>query len=388
VLTHVSEDVLDDIATGAAILGTGGGGSPYVGKLMAREAIRAAGPVEVVQVEDVGDAEQAITTAIMGAPSVFAEKLPEGLEVDRAFRAVLAYLRREVEYTMPIEAGGLNSVIPLCLAARSRLPVVDADCMGRAFPEAQMVLPTLYGIPASPMGVADEKGNVALYDTTTNLWAERLARSTTVHMGCIAGIALYCLNGTDLRRATIPRTLTLAADLGRLVREVHGEHGAVIDAVAGRLDGRRLFAGKVVGVDRRIDAGWTRADFRLDGVGPDSGTALTLHAQNEFLAARGPGGVLASTPDLVIVLDLDSGLPITTEELRYGYRVSVLAAPCDPRWRSEAGLALAGPRCFGYDFDFVPFEDVTPAIGRGTRAAEEDAYRDRRDPLPAPRRCG
>ena len=31
---------LDDIATGGAILGTGGGGDPYIGKLMAQEAIR------------------------------------------------------------------------------------------------------------------------------------------------------------------------------------------------------------------------------------------------------------------------------------------------------------------------------------------------------------
>ena len=36
---------LDDIAVGGAILGTGGGGDPYVGKLMAQQAIRKYGPV-------------------------------------------------------------------------------------------------------------------------------------------------------------------------------------------------------------------------------------------------------------------------------------------------------------------------------------------------------
>ncbi len=34
------EENIEDIALGAAVLGTGGGGDPYVGKLMAREAIR------------------------------------------------------------------------------------------------------------------------------------------------------------------------------------------------------------------------------------------------------------------------------------------------------------------------------------------------------------
>jgi uncharacterized protein len=357
VLTHISEAVLDDIAVGAAILGTGGGGSPYVGRLVAREAIRRHGPVELVQVEDVRPGEHAVTTAIMGAPTVFNEKLPQGEEVDRAFRAVVAYLGHDVGLTMPLEAGGLNSVIPLCLAARRGIPVVDADCMGRAFPEAQMVLPSLYGISACPMGVADEKGNVALYDTTTNLWAERLARSTTVHMGCIAGIALYCLDGADLRRATIAGTLTLAADLGRLVRATQSGHGDVIDAVAGRLEGRAMFAGKVVDVDRRTEGGWTKAEFRLAGIGDDAGRTTTIHAQNEFLAATDQHGrVLVSTPDLIILLDHETGQPMTTEDLRYGCRVAVVAAPCDPRWRSEAGIELAGPRYFGYEFDFVAFD--------------------------------
>lgn len=358
-LTHVSEEVLDDIAIGAAILGTGGGGSPYVGKLIAREAIRRHGAIELIQVGDVSEDEHALTTAIMGAPTVFNEKLPQGQEVDRAFRAVVAYLGHEVPYTMPIEAGGLNSVIPLCLAGRAGIPVVDADCMGRAFPEAQMVLPTLYGISACPFGIADEKGNVALYDTTTNLWAERFARSTTVHMGCIAGIALYCLNGADLRRATIPGTLSLAADLGRLVRDTRGRHGDVVDAVTGRLEGRELFSGKVVDVDRQTADGWTRAEFRIDGIGDDAGRTVTIHGQNEFLAATDQAGrVLATTPDLIILLDRDTGVPYPTEELRYGCRVAVVAAPCDPRWRSEAGVALVGPRYFGYDFEYVPFEEI------------------------------
>jgi uncharacterized protein len=358
-LTHVSEEVLDDIAIGAAILGTGGGGSPYVGKLVAREAIRRHGPIELIGVDDVGDHEHAVTTAIMGAPTVFNEKLPQGQEVDRAFRAVVAYLGHEVPFTMPIEAGGLNSVIPLCLAGRAGIPVVDADCMGRAFPEAQMVLPTLYGISACPFAVADEKGNVAIYDTTTNLWAERFARSTTVHMGCIAGIALYCLNGHDVRRATIPGTLTLAADLGRLVGETRANHADVVDAVAGRLEGRELFSGKVIDVNRRTAAGWTRAEFRIAGIGADSGRTVTIHGQNEFLAATDQAGrVLASTPDLIILLDRDTGVPYPTEELRYGCRVAVVAAPCDVRWRSDAGIELAGPRYFGYDFDYVPFEQI------------------------------
>jgi uncharacterized protein len=40
-----------------------------------------------------------------------------------------------------------------------------------------------------------------------------------------------------------------------------------------------------------------------------------------------------------------------------------VAAPCDPRWRTEAGLALVGPRYFGYDFPYIPVEDRLTAEG-------------------------
>jgi DUF917 family protein len=35
---------------------------------------------------------------------------------------------------------------------------------------------------------------------------------------------------------------------------------------------------------------------------------------------------------------------------------------CDPVWRTEAGLAAAGPRAFGYDFDYVPVEELNGAL--------------------------
>jgi DUF917 family protein len=37
--------------------------------------------------------------------------------------------------------------------------------------------------------------------------------------------------------------------------------------------------------------------------------------------------------------------------------VTVIATPCDGKWRTAAGLALVGPRYFGYDIDYVPVEE-------------------------------
>lgn len=357
-MRQFGEEQLEDLAIGAAVLGTGGGGNPYVGKLLARAALREHGPVTIVDVDEVPDDAVVVPSAFMGAPTVLVEKLPRGDEALRSFEALQTHLGRKITHTMPIEAGGLNSVTPFSVASQLGIPIVDADGMGRAFPEVQMVTATVYGIAATPMALADEKGNrVVLDQTLDNRWTERFARSITVDMGSTAVIAQYPLSGRQLKEAMVPGTLGVAEELGRLVREARASHGDPIQAIAGRLGGHRLFTGKVTDVSRRTTAGFVRGEATVEGMAECTGSTMTMEFQNEHLVARAGGDVLASVPDLIMVLDAETGEPTTTEDLRYGFRVAVLGAPCDPRWRTEAGLALVGPRYFGYDFDFIPVEE-------------------------------
>ncbi len=72
--------------------------------------------------------------------------------------------------------------------------------------------------------------------------------------------------------------------------------------------------------------------------------------------AKLDGEIVVSVPDLITTLDSDTGEPVTTEGLRYGFRVVVLGIPCCDKWRTPAGLAIVGPRYFGYDIDYRPVE--------------------------------
>lgn len=355
-LRQVDERQMDDLAIGAAVLGAGGGGNPYLGALLAKRVIRQRGPVALVSVDEVPDDALVVPTAGMGAPTVGVEKLPRGDEHVRALRALERVLGRPATHTVSIEAGGSNSTVPFRAAAKLGIPVVDADGMGRAFPEIQMVTATLYGVSATPMALADEKGNTAVIDTIDNHWAERLARSLTIDMGCVAKIALYPLSGRQLKQAMIPGTISLATELGRRIRQTRAAHGDPITAILDRLGGYRLFDGKISDVERRTETGFARGQARITGSGEDAGSSLAVRFQNEHLVAVRDGEVVASVPDLIIVLDGETGAPITTEELRYGFRVTVVAAPCDSRWRTAQGLALVGPRAFGYDLDYMPVE--------------------------------
>ncbi|WP_431895298.1 DUF917 domain-containing protein [Nonomuraea sp. bgisy101] len=348
-MREIGVEQLDDMARGAGILGTGGGGDPYVGKLLAREAIRRHGPVKLYDIAEVPADATVVPVSSMGAPTVLLEKLPAGTEELAALRALEAVIGRRATHIVPIEVGGVNSMIPIAAAAQAGLPLVDGDAMGRAFPEAQMVLPTLIGVSNTPMAIADDKGNTLVLDAVSNHWAERIARAACVQMGCQVSCADTVLRGDQLADGLVPATLTLAEDLGRAVRRARAAHADPVAAATSVLGGVTLFTGKVVDVERRTTGGFARGKALLAGEG-----SFELSFQNEHLLARRDGAIVATTPDLICVLDTDTGEPVTTEAMRYGLRVTVIGAPCDPRWVTPAGLELAGPRYFGYDCDHRP----------------------------------
>ena len=348
---------MEDLSTGAAILGTGGGGDPYLGKLMALSVLKKGMKIEVIPPEDVPDDALIIPTAAMGTPTVLMEKISKGDEVVQAFKRLEKYYGQEVFATMPLEAGGVNSVNPLTVGARCGIPIVDADGMGRAFPELQMTTFNVHGIPCSPMTLVDEKGNVVMLDAVDNAWAEKIARVVTIRFGGTAWISLYPMHGRDVKRAGILHTLSLARDIGRSVREARALKEDPVDAVLGITRGFRLFEGKIVDVERKTVTGFARGEAKLEGINDSAGASMLIQFQNENLVAIRDDKIVCSVPDLISLLDVDTGLPITTEYLRYGYRVVVVGMPTNEKWRTPKALEIVGPRYFGYEFDYIPIEE-------------------------------
>ncbi len=354
ILRKVEAADLEDIATGGAVLGTGGGGDPYVGKLMAQQAIRKYGAVSLVDVADLPDDALIVPACMMGAPTVMTEKLPQGEELINAFNQLEKLMGRKIDAVLCGEAGGVNSTIPFVVAAATGLPLVDGDGMGRAFPELQMVTFTLHGVSATPMVMCDDKGNSIVLDTVANAWTERLARAATIEMGGSALLTFYPMDGATAKKAVVRGTLSLCARIGATLRETRAAHGDPVAALVDLLDAEILFHGRIHDIERRTEGGFARGKAVFSGVEQYKGQELRLDFQNEFLIAERDGQVLATTPDLISVIEADSGMPVTTDSLRYGQRLIAIAYPCDPKWTTPAGIDLVGPRYFKYDRDYRP----------------------------------
>lgn len=353
----IDRDDLERLAIGAGILGTGGGGNPYLGKLQARRLLEQGKTIEVIPANEVPDDALVTTVGSIGAPVVSNERPKQGEEFLVSLRALESHLGRKITHVTCAEIGGSNSMSPMIVAAQANLPVVDGDGMGRAFPELQMDTFMIYGVHPTPAVISDPRGHVAIFDKLDDpTTLERYARTVTVQMGGSAGAAGPAMSGREMKRVLIRDTITLAIEIGEAVLQARAAHHDPVDAVLAKSGGQRLFRGKIVDVERRLVGGFARGVLAVEGMGPQAGQSLTIDFQNENLIARtGEGAVLAIVPDLICIVDAETAEPITTELLRYGLRIEVLGIPAPDALKSEAAMRYVGPEAFGYKgYAFTP----------------------------------
>lgn len=145
--------------------------------------------------------------------------------------------------------------------------------------------------------------------------------------------------------------------LGKAVLAAQAEKRNPVAAILAQENGQLLFKGKITDVARWTTGGFARGRLKISGFDAYAGANLEIEFQNENLIARLNGQTVATVPDLICVVDSDSGRAISTEETRYGLRVSVLGLPCTPLLRTPEALAVVGPGAFGYDVAYQPLGD-------------------------------
>lgn len=345
-------DDLEDLARGAAFLGTGGGGEPYIGRMLATNAIREFGMPELIGVDDLNDDAFVCCVAMLGAPTVLSEKGACGEDVDRVVRLMERYQQRRIHAVVPVEIGGLNSMIPFMAGARLGLPVVDADGMGRAFPEIQMASFNIHGVRCTPVVMLDEHLNSVVIDAGTAKRAEDLARVSSIEMGCSVLVSLYSMSGRELKQSAVRGTMTTALEIGRSIaagRRTSDPVGSLVrylDSSPYYGKCAEVFFGKVIDLQRETTKGFSIGRCTLEGL-DRSGRTMEVAFQNEHLVARENGKVKVIVPDLICMIDSETLEPAPVERLKYGQRLRVLGLRAPAILRTPEALAVVGPQAFG-----------------------------------------
>ena len=92
-----------------------------------------------------------------------------------------------------------------------------------------------------------------------------------------------------------------------------------------------------------MQGGCVRGTVHLAGAdGP-----ATVTVQNEFLAVEDRNAVLACSPDIISLVDVETANVLTSDTVESGALVDVIACPAPPLWYTPAGLALVGPQALG-----------------------------------------
>jgi uncharacterized protein len=352
------EVTLDDtlaLALGAGVLGTGGGGNTYVGRIWLERELRLSGRCcQIIEADDLADDALTVGIGGMGAPTVGVEKLDAREEYLPVVRALEQHLGKPMDALVIGEIGGANSLIPLICGLQLGLPVVDGDGMGRAFPELQMDNFVIMGISNSPFGLGDSHGNTVIFHHVDSPYrAEQYGRALTIQMGGSAALAMPTLTGRQVKASLIRDTLSLAKRLGHALLDARRRNADAAEVVAGLGNGRVLFRGKITDVRRETVQGFARGHLKIAAFG-EAGDQMDIVFQNEHLIAWHNGEVACTVPDLITILNLDDGEPIGTEMLRYGLRVAVIGMPAPRELKTLAALRFVGPAAFGYEAPFTP----------------------------------
>ncbi|KAJ5090045.1 hypothetical protein N7532_008729 [Penicillium argentinense] len=366
----ISPTDLAFIAHGCKVLGCGGGGDPYQEYLKAKATLQQnPGKLKVVSPDYLPDDSLVGWTGCMGSPEVSMERL-ENNECLKAHDELMRVMQSPpVSGFLSLEIGGGNGVLNLSVSANYGVPCVDADYMGRAYPTTWQVTPNAYGSSNGdalvPNTIASGDGSfITMTRSRTDRLVDKALRAACVEMGCRAGSAGPPKKAKTVRKQAVANTVSLAWWIGRAValeKTIADKTQRIIDEVGGPESAAILGQGKITSVERVLKTGHTYGVLEVEGTTSDGAKVLIkvlFKNENAFVEAvvDGESKILASVPDLIAVIDAETGAGLGTPEYKFGLKVVIIAIAASPHWTdSERGMELGGPGSMGFDeVEYVP----------------------------------
>ncbi|NPV69328.1 MAG: DUF917 domain-containing protein [Firmicutes bacterium] len=363
-----------DVLLGCAVLGCGGGGELDRGLRQVEDFEEKGVTLRLADLSEVPD------NLLVASPYYCGAVSPEGTrsldpsaaglepvcqsEPAVAFQALEEAVGSRFYGVLSTELGGGNTAVAMAVAAERGLPLIDADPAGRSVPELIHSTLSLSGVSIAPFAVATRYGEVMVVRRVPNdIRAEALARSVAVLSGGRAGVCDHPVTGARLKTAVIPRAISHAERIGRALREAREKGRDPVPAVAEEGCGAVIFEGVVREDSRWEDRnGVTEGDVFVDGRDQFHGRECRVNYRNEHMAAWLDGEIAVTVPDLITLLERESGQPLLNPVIRKGTRLAVVVMPAPEAWRTPAGLRVLGPAYLGLGVKYTPVE---VRFGRG-----------------------
>lgn len=366
-----------DFIQGCLFMGTGGGGPAELGIHILTQALDEGLSISWVDVDDIPADTLSATVFDMGsiAPISAATKaeidsnnLVEVNELGDKTMAIAVkelsdFVGCEIGCIVPVELGASNTPAPLVTAARLGISTVDGDYSGRAVPEELQGTPYLFGKDSWPFSSVDCWGSISVTKYAPNgFMVERIGKQLSIAGYYGVSIASTILPAHEMKEILVPGTLSRCLALGRALRQAREAGQDPVDAALAETGGWRLFEGVVSKKEWEDRDGYMFGKIYLEGRGDFSGHSLVVWFKNENHVTWLDGKPWVCSPDLVTLAYKDSCEGTTNDLIDQGDEIVAVGIKGLESFRSEFGLACAGPRYFGFDIDYVPIEKLMASV--------------------------
>jgi hypothetical protein len=287
----------------------------------------------------------------------------ERFEIVEALKCLERLYNRKVSHIVPFEVGGLNTPVMFAVAARTGITVINGDALGRCAPETQMTSFIGHGISLTPMPLADHKGNTIIVTESANsIFPDQIGRWMVTNGGGLGGNVHYPMSGAELKRAVVPKTITKAMEIGKIVIKAREKGRNPVKAFIEYSNGIHFLKGQVVKVSGEDRGGFYLTVVELQGQGLFEGHQAKLVIKNETMALWVDGELKVLFPDMVCMLTED-GRGIMSVEIKEGMVMNLVGMPCHPRLRASAtsdiGQEAFSPARYGFpELVYQPLEEL------------------------------
>jgi len=366
-LRFKSELDVKKLVLGATILGTGGGGDPEEGFRILYDAIKATNrPVELINVEDIPSEGFIVVPYYVGsiAPGLKPKKPVKIADpISKAFELLERELGGRIVGVVASEMGGFNTPVALSIGVLKGFPAVDGDLLGRAAPELHQCTVHIFGYSMAPSALVSETGNIIIVKDYADIDDyESIARYLSVLAGRFVAVVDTPLTREKAEKAVVKNTISLAYKLGDEVLRAIESKESPAEKIAKLLNGWVVFEGIVERYMWRDEKGFLKGEVYIRGRGKYAGRLVKSYIMNEHIMVWIDNEPLVMPPDLFTLI-APSGTPITNTVLKENMEVVAIAAPAPQVWRTPRGLELFGPRHFGFDYNYVPVEELVVKRG-------------------------
>lgn len=368
-MKRMTKQNIVDILYGCAVLGTGGGGNLEDGLQIMQQDFDENKELYLADLDELPDDAYIATPYCCGAPAALdAEKddkyrgLPH-LDYPAsilAFRSLEEFLGQKFFAVSSTELGGANTAEALHTACQLGIPLMNGDPAGRSVPELQHSSYFVKNLPIHPMAVATEFGDVViLKDVVDDFRAEEIARSIAVVSGAMVGVTDHPMKGKDYKASIIPNAISYSMKIGEILRESRdagytGEQ--VAKAIAESMEGKFLFKGNVDKTPWEQTGGFNIGEIYLDGKDAYENENYRIWFKNENIISYRNDKIDVTAPDLICMIGAD-GKPITSPNFTEGMEMNIIALPAPEIWKTKEGLNVFGPKHFGFDIEYIPFNE-------------------------------